>query len=114
MEPWLVPTHRVLLLLVVAASVAVNGSGCRDGATDSGQTQRMTGKTIQQVQEEHTAEWMAIPGVVGTAIGQCEDKPCILILTASNTEQVRRKIPATVEGYPVVVQYSGEVRALDK
>ncbi len=74
----------------------------------------MAGKTIQQVQEEHTAEWMAIPGVIGTAIGQCEGKPCILILTASNTEQVRRKIPATVEGYPVVVQYSGEVRALDK
>jgi hypothetical protein len=74
----------------------------------------MTGKTIQQVQEEHTDKWMAIPGVVGTGIGQCDGKPCILILTASDTEQVRQKIPSTVEGYPVVVQHIGEVRALDK
>jgi hypothetical protein len=71
----------------------------------------MAGKTIQQVQEEYTDEWMAIPGVVGTAIGQHEGKPCILILTASDTEQVRQRIPPTVEGYPVVVQYTGEIRA---
>ncbi len=71
----------------------------------------MSGKTIEQVQQEHTETWMAIPGVVGTAIGQCEGKPCILVLTAANTDQVRRKIPATVEGYPVVVQYTGEIHA---
>jgi len=71
-------------------------------------------KTIQEVQEEHTDAWMAIPGVVGTAIGECQGKPCILILTASNTEQIRKQIPATVEGYPVTVQYVGEIRALDE
>ena len=54
---------------------------------------------------------MAIPGVVGTAIGQDKGKPCILVLTASNTEQIRKKIPATVDGYPVIVQYTGEIRA---
>ena len=74
----------------------------------------MATKTIEQVQEEHTDEWMAIPGVVGTAIGSHDGKPCILVLTASSTEQVRKNIPTTVEGYPVVVQYMGKVRALDK
>ena len=71
-------------------------------------------KTIEQVQEEHTGEWMAIPGVVGTAIGECEGRPCILVLTASNMERVRREIPPMVDGYPVVVRYIGEVRALDQ
>lgn len=71
----------------------------------------MPEKTIEQVQQECTDAWMAIPGVIGTAIGQREGKPCILVLTASNTVQVRRKIPSTVEGYPVVVQYTGEIRA---
>jgi hypothetical protein len=74
----------------------------------------MGGRTIQQVQEEHTAAWMAIPGVVGTALGQCRGRPCILVLTAANTEQVRKEIPATIEGYPVVVQDSGEIRARDR
>jgi hypothetical protein len=69
--------------------------------------------TIEQVQEQHTPDWMTIPGVVGTAIGQSKGKPCILILTGSNTEQIRKKIPATVDGYPVLVQYTGEIRALD-
>jgi hypothetical protein len=74
----------------------------------------MTHRTIEQVQQDHTDAWMAIPGVIGTAIGQCKGKPCILILTASNPSQVRRKIPSVVEGYPVVIQYSGEIHALDE
>ena len=48
-------------------------------------------KTIEQVKQEHTEAWMAIPGVVGTGIGQCKDEPCILILTASNTERIRKQ-----------------------
>ena len=100
----------LVLVPVVSATIC----GCRNDAGDSERTQLMAGKTIQQVQQEHTDAWMAIPGVVGTAIGQCEGKPCILILTSSNTKQVRRRIPPTVEGYPLVVQYVGEVRALDR
>ncbi len=74
----------------------------------------MSGRTIEQVQRAHMAEWMAIPGVVGTAIGRHEDKPCILVLTASDTDEIRQKIPATVEGYPVIINYTGEIRALDE
>jgi len=74
----------------------------------------MPKKAIEQVQQEHTAVWMAIPGVIGTAIGEHRGKPCILVLTASNTKQVKEQIPATVDGYPVVIQYTGEIRALDE
>ncbi len=74
----------------------------------------MADKTIQQVQQEHTEEWMAIPGVVGTAVGQYKGSPCILVFTASNPDQVKRQIPSTVDGYPIVIQHMGEVRALDK
>jgi len=74
----------------------------------------MSGKTIEQVQQEHTNEWMAIPGVVGIAIGRHDDKLCILILTFSDTGEIREEIPATVDGYPVVIQYTGNIRALDE
>ena len=74
----------------------------------------MDEKTIERVQEERTNEWMAIPGVVATAIGQCEGNPCILILTVSNTKQVRQKVPTHVEGCRIVVRHVGEIRALDE
>lgn len=68
-------------------------------------------KTIEQVQEAHTDAWMAIPGVVGTAIGLHEGQPCILILTAANAEAIRAQIPDRVEGYPVIIQHTSEIRA---
>lgn len=74
----------------------------------------MSDRTIEQVQQEHTDEWMAIPGVVGVALGQSAGKACILVLTAADTERVREQIPATVDGYPVVIQYTGNIRALDE
>lgn len=57
---------------------------------------------------------MTIAGVIGTGIGRCEDKPCILVFTTSDAEHLRQKIPATVEGYPINIQNTGEIRALDK
>ena len=74
----------------------------------------MPKKNIEQVLGEGTDEWMAIPGVVGTAIGVHEDKPCIVILTAGGTEQVRKQVPPAVEGYPIIIRPSGEIRALDE
>jgi hypothetical protein len=94
--------------------VTLSGFGCGSNRGSAPQAQPMAGKTIEQVQTEHTDQWMTLPGVVGTAIGQRAGKPCILVLTSSNTEQVRRQIPPIVEGYPVVVQEIGPVRALDR
>ena len=87
--------------------------GCSSETT--GQKERrqdMLSKTIQQVQEEHTPAWMAMPGVVGTAIGEHDGRPCIKVFVARVTEELKTKIPATVEGYPVVLEPTGEIRAL--
>jgi DhnA family fructose-bisphosphate aldolase class Ia len=101
---------------IIISGILVLGSwNCRQPGTLRPQNGiAMPEKTIEQVQQDHTDAWMAIPGVVGTGIGQDKGKPCILVFTASNTKQVRRKIPSLVDGYPVVVRYMGEVRALDK
>lgn len=108
------PEHGSRAYISVATLILIGGLSCSRNLPKPEQQACMATKTIQQVQEEHTDEWMAIPGVVGTAIGQQDGKPCILILTASNTEQVRQKIPSSVEGYPVVVRFVGEIRALDQ
>jgi hypothetical protein len=74
----------------------------------------MAAKTIEQVLEDKTDEWMAIPGVVGTAIGAYGGRPCIKILTSSDTRAVRVEIPTAVEGHPIVVEAVGDIRALDQ
>ena len=74
----------------------------------------MPAKPIEQLQEEHTDEWMAIPGVEGTAIGLFQDKPCIKIFSSRKEEYLRAKIPSTVEGYPVIIEETGVFRALDE
>jgi hypothetical protein len=67
----------------------------------------MAGKAIEQVQEEHTDEWMAIDGVEGVGIGLFEDRPCIKILSSKKAEELRSKIPSTIENYPVIIEQTG-------
>lgn len=74
----------------------------------------MPAKTIEAVLEEHTDEWMSIPGVVGTAIGASNGEPCIKVYVLEKTDELTEKIPSQVEGFPVVMQQTGEVRALEE
>lgn len=73
----------------------------------------MPERTIEQVVKEHTDEWMSIPGVVGTAIGQIDGNLCIQVLVVKKTDELTGKIPSEVEGFPVVIEETGELRALE-
>ena len=72
----------------------------------------MPSKPIEKVLEEHTLELMSIDGVVGTAQGLCNGKPCIKVYVIKKTRQLTQRIPTTLEGYPVVIEETGEFRAL--
>ena len=74
----------------------------------------MTIRPIEQVLQEKTDQWMAMPGVISTAIGTSKGRPCILVLTSLDPAELRANIPATVEGHPVVIERTHEIRALDR
>jgi hypothetical protein len=57
---------------------------------------------------------MSLPGVIGTAEGRCEGRPCITIFVARKTVEVLRQIPREVGGYPIVIEETGELRAHDR
>jgi len=38
---------------------------------------------------------------------------CIKVLVVKKTPELTQKIPSTLEGFPVVIQQTGEIRALD-
>ena len=70
-------------------------------------------KSIEVVQTEHADALMSIPGVVGIAIGNCDEKPCIKVLVNKKNPELLKKIPTTLEGYAVQIDESGEFRRLD-
>jgi hypothetical protein len=67
-------------------------------------------KTIQQVLAAHTDSLMALPGVVGTAVGLCDGVACIRVFLADSSAATRGKIPAQLEGYLVKVEVTGPIR----
>lgn len=70
-------------------------------------------RPIGEVLAEHTPGMMSVPGVVGTAQGLCEEGPCVLVLVASRTPDLVRRIPRVLEGYPVRIRETGTLRARD-
>ena len=74
----------------------------------------MPEKTIQQVLSEHTDSLMALPGIVGVAQGECSGQPCIRVFAAKKTEELLKQIPSVIEGYQVVVDETGEIKALEE
>jgi hypothetical protein len=55
---------------------------------------------------------MALPGVAGTAIGEQDGRPCIRVYVTEATDELKAEIPAKVEGHSVVIEPTGEFRAL--
>ena len=70
-------------------------------------------RPIEQVQEAHTPALMKLEGVVGTFLGETADgRPCIKVMVVKRSRELEAKIPQTLEGYPVEIFESGEVRPL--
>ena len=104
-------TARQIAVVAVSA-VALNcGSPGGEKNRQEGAVQK---KSIEAVQNEHTDALMAFPGVVGTAIGDCDGKLCIKVMVSKKTPELLKQIPSTLEGYPVQIEETGEFRALEK
>jgi hypothetical protein len=70
-------------------------------------------RDINSVMEAHTKELMSIPGVVGVYIGELVDHtPCIGVMIVEKTQELEKKIPKTLEGYPVWIEVSGEIKPM--
>ncbi len=67
-------------------------------------------KPIEQVQREHESQWLGLPGVIGVGISEQGGKSCLKVFTTDSS--VHPSIPTEVEGYPIVIETAGAVRAL--
>ena len=71
----------------------------------------MTVKKIEDVLQDNRDTWMAIPTVVGVAVGEYRKKPCIKIFITTDIAYVQTKIPKVIDGYHVVIEETGPFQA---
>jgi hypothetical protein len=71
----------------------------------------MPSKAIEDVLKEHVNDLMSISGVVGIGQGLCDEKSCIKVFLIKKTRELEEKIPKELEGYKVIIEETGKVRA---
>jgi hypothetical protein len=70
-------------------------------------------RSIDTVKEAHTPDLMKIPGVVGVYVGETDDGIMYIgVMVKKKTPELERQIPATLEGYPVHIEETGEIKPL--
>ena len=72
----------------------------------------MQGSNIKEVLKKHADGLMDVPGVAAVGEGEWQGKPCIRVLVSNPNSDALGRIPNMIEGYPVLVEESGEFRAL--
>jgi hypothetical protein len=73
-------------------------------------------RDINAVLAAHDKELLALPEVVGVYVGTLEDGRtlCLKVMLARKNPETERKIPRSIEGYPVRVEVSGEIRPMSQ
>ena len=107
------PRPRARRLAAATALVWLFGVPVADGQPRTQDGQEVTpvpARPLEEVLRERTDGLMATPGVVGVAQGLCGAKPCIKVFVAKKTSESLKAIPASLEGYPVSVEETGEFR----
>ena len=67
--------------------------------------------SIEQAKTNHEMRLLNIEGVEGVGIGEEMGKPVIKVYVAKKTKAIQKKIPDQIEGYPVVMEVTGEFHA---
>jgi hypothetical protein len=67
-------------------------------------------RDLETARKALTREVMGRPGVSGTAVGERNGEPCLLVYVSDR--EAGRSIPRDVGGYPVVVETTGSFRRL--
>ena len=73
-------------------------------------------RDINAVLAAHDKELLALPDVVGVYVGTLEDRstPCLRVMLSYKNSESERKIPPSIEGYPVHLEVSGEIRPMSQ
>jgi hypothetical protein len=99
--------------VALVSALALSTLACRPHAPARTQEPAVSRPPAPEVLARHTPAWMALPGVVGTYQGaDANGSPVLVVMIAREDKALRARIPAQVEGWPVRVEVTGEIKAL--
>ncbi|MFN2370183.1 MAG: hypothetical protein ABR506_03400 [Candidatus Krumholzibacteriia bacterium] len=100
--------RRALLLSLLLLALVAAACGKK------GQEEAVERPDIMGVVDAHAPRLIAIPGVAAVAVGALDSgEPCVRIYVVELTDALRAQLPATLDGWPVDVEESGEIRPLE-
>jgi len=68
-------------------------------------------QSIEEVLDKHEAELMKIENVTGVGISEIDGEQVIVVYVTKLTPEIEQKIPKEIEGWKVVIEEVGEVKA---
>lgn len=69
--------------------------------------------SIEEVKKKYTQTLLAKPGVISVGIGKDPDGiPVIIVGLERPRPETQKKLPQTLEGYPLQVEIVGKIKAL--
>ncbi len=95
------------LLFFVCTTLLACQSADRTNKMDDSKSEKMT--NISQIVHEASDEWIDKEGVVAVAVGEKDGKECIQVFLSQPKELMSFTFPENYKGFPVVVQYSGDI-----
>ena len=100
-------TGRALAFVLALSALALGCKSSRESAMTP------SSRPLSAVLAEQAPRLMAIPGVVAVAEGEnAAGRPCVRIW-ATGADKVRARLPKSIEGYDVVVEEEGPIKAMD-
>ncbi len=107
------PIHWLGVMSLVLTALTVCSPAFAEEKTSGPKEEKgMAKKSIEQVLRDHTPELMSISGVVGTAEGRHRGAPCVEVYVVKKTQDLRKRIPTSLDGYPVILRATGKIRAI--
>lgn len=100
--------------LVALLLAGATGAACTSSSPPPPSAERpVPPPPIKEVLERHTGRLLAMPGVVGVGEGARDGRPTVHVLVVRRTPELMRELPDSLEGYAVVVEETGVIRAQD-
>ena len=102
-----------IAVILCVTTIAIQ-TGCEQSAKNKVQIETAQPmKDINEVIKVYADSLMTIPGVVGLYHGLDDDgKSCLKVMVKEKTPEISKRIPERIEGFPVVIDETGEIKPM--